>query len=199
MSHSPHLQMRSRIGWKQATLLWIALVAAAEDKPHLGSLNVAASSEEIGVSVQLRNGFDEELLERLDSGLPTELTYRFSLYKDRKRWFDGELAKTTYQVIAMYNAVSREYLVNYKHDGRLTETRVVRGLQELERAMSVLDQVPIFSLATLRPKVQRTVQRSRLLVKGRVELGSGTWLFVFPRTKETDSVRSGKFRIGEGP
>jgi len=188
----------SRIGWRSAVLLWIALVAAAEGKPQLESLQVSVGAEQLGVSVRLLNGFDEQFLARLKSGLPTELTYRFALYRDRKRWWDSELASSTYQVIAMYNAVSREYLVNYKHDGKLTETRVVRSVEELEHAMSALEQVPIFSLADLRPKVLRTVERSRVLVRGRVELGSGTWLWVFPTTTATDWVRSRKFRIDEG-
>ncbi len=94
--------------------------------------------------------------------------------------------------------MSREYLVNYKHDGKLTETRVVRDLEELERAMSELDQVPIFGIATLPPKVQRTIMRASVLVRGRVELGSGTWLWVFPSTQTTDWARSRKFTVGEG-
>ena len=196
MSHSLDIP-RSR-GWVLPLLLWLVLVAAAEEPARLEDLQVAASAEEIAVSVQLVNGFDEDLLERLDSGLPTELTYRFGLFRDRKRWWDGELARSTYQIIAMYNAVSREYLVNYKHDGRLTETRVVRSLEELERAMTVLEQVPIFNLATMRPKVQRAIERARVLVRGRVELGNGTWLFLFPTTKTTADVRSRKFRIDTG-
>jgi hypothetical protein len=154
-----------------APLLWLVLVAADEDKPYL---------------------------ERLESGLPTELTYRFGLYRDRKRWFDGELAKSTYQIIAMYNAVSREYLINFKHDGKLTETRVVRGRDELERAMSSLQNVPVFSLATLPPKIQRGIQRNRVLVRGRVDLGNDTWLWVFPTTETTDWARSRKFTVGQG-
>jgi hypothetical protein len=179
-------------------LLWLVLVAAAEDRAELENLKVTASAEQIAVSAVLVNGFDEELLERLASGLPTELTYRFSLYRDRKRWWDSELAKSTYQVIAMYNAVSREYLVNYKLDGKLTETRVVRNLDELERAMTVLEQVPIFSMATMKPKIQTAVQRTRVLVRGLAELGGGTWLFVFPTTRTTDGVRSRKFRLDGG-
>lgn len=178
--------------------LWLVLVAATDDKPALDEIQVAVSSQEIGLSTRLRSGFSEAFLERLESGLPTELTYRFSLYRDRKRWWDGELAKSTYQIIAMYNAVSREYLVNYKLDGKLTETRVARNLEELERAMATLDQVPIFSLETLAPKAQRTIRRAQVLVKGRVELGSSSWLWVFPTTQTTDWARSRKFTVGEG-
>jgi len=177
--------------WKKATLLALAFFATSEGgDPALSDLHVSTDGQEIRVSLQLENAFTESMLERLDSGLPTELTYRFRLYRDRKRWWDRDLAKSTYQVIAMYNAVSREYLVNYKHDGKLTETRVVRDLVELERAMTVLDQVPIFTLGPLRPNAQ-------VLVRARVELGSGTWLFIFPTTETTDWRRSRKLRPSE--
>jgi hypothetical protein len=181
----------SWFAWKKAMLIGFAFVAAAEGgKPALSELQVSTDGQEIRVSLQLENAFSEALLERLDSGLPTELTYRFRLYKDRKRWWDRDLAKSSYQIIAMYNAVSREYLVNYKHDGKLTGTRVVRDLEELERAMTVLDQVPIFTLGALKPGAQ-------VLVRARVELGSGTWLFIFPTTETTDWQRSRKLRPSE--
>lgn len=190
-----------RIGWSTVLAAWLisSAVAADEDRPILDHLQVAIGNQQIAISAALDNAFDDELRERLASGLPTELTYRFALYKDRKRWFDGELAKSTYQVIAMYNAVSREYLVNFKHDGKLTETRVVRDLVELERAMTVLDRVPVFDLIDLRPKVQNTAEESRLLVRGRAELGSDRWLFVFPTKTTTDWVRSRKFRLNDTP
>jgi len=163
------------------------MAAADGQKPALSELQVSTDGQQVGVSVQLENAFDETLLERLESGLPTELTYRFRLYRDRKRWWDNDLAKSSYQVIAMYNAVSREYLVNYKHDGKLTETRVVRDLEELERAMTVLERVQVFQLGTL-------PENAQILVRARVELGSGTWMFIFPTTRTTGWVRSRKFR-----
>ena len=176
---------------RKALLLGLALMAAEQDgKPTLSELQVSTDGQQVRVNMQLENAFDEALLERLESGLPTELTYRFRLYRDRKRWWDNDLSRSSYQIIAMYNAVSREYLVNFKHDGKLTETRVVRDLEELERAMTVLEQVPVFILGTQPPKAQ-------LLLRARVELGSGTWLFIFPSTRETNWVRSRKFRPSE--
>lgn len=172
-------------------MLWLAFLAGGDGgKPQLLELLISNDGHQIGVSVHLTNALDESMLERLDSGLPTELTYRFRLYRDRKRWWDRDLDSCTYQVIAMYNAVSREYLVNFKLNGRLTATRVVRGLDELEQAMTVLDQIQVFTLKTLPPGAQ-------LLVRARAELGSGTWMFIFPTKKTTDWVRSRKFRPPE--
>ena len=63
--------------------------------------------------------------------------------------------------------------------------------------MTVLENVPIFNLVDMRPKVQRTVQRSRILVRVRAELGPGSWLWIFPQARTTDWVRSRKFSSAE--
>jgi hypothetical protein len=176
---------------RSAMLLWLALAAAGDGgKPAVRDLQVSSDGQQVAVSIRFDNALDESMLERLESGLPTELTYRFRLYKDRKRWWNGAVDRSSYQIIAMYNAVSREYLVNFKLNGKLTETRVVRNLEELERAMTVLEQVRVFDPGMLPEGVQ-------LVLRARVELGSGTWLFIFPTTRTTDWVRSRKFRLSE--
>jgi len=174
---------------RSTVALWLLLTGAAADggKPVLHDLQVSSDGQQVGVSLRLSNALDSAMLARLESGLPTELTYRFRLYRDRKNWWNGALDRSSYQIIAMYNAVSREYLVNFKLDGKLTETRVVRSLEELERAMTVLDQVRVFVATTL-------PAQSQLVLRARVELGSGTWLFIFPTTRTTDWIRSRKFR-----
>jgi hypothetical protein len=174
-----------------AALLWVALAAAGGGgKPALHDLQVSSDGQQVGVSVRLANAFDDAMLERLESGLPTELTYRFRLYRDRKNWWNGSIERASYQIIAMYNAVSREYLVNFKLDGKLTETRVVRDLEALERAMTEIDQVRVFVPGTM-------PEGAQLVLRARVELGSGTWLFIFPTTRTTDWIRSRKFRPSE--
>ena len=65
------------------------------------------------------------------------------LARDRKRWFDRDLESTRLTVIGMYDAVRREYLVNFKQDGRLLESRVVQTLAELERAMTEFRELPL--------------------------------------------------------
>ena len=165
---------------RSAMVLWLAMTAAGDGgKPALQDLQVSSDGQEVAVSVRLESALDPGMLERLESGLPTELTYRFRLYKDRKAWWNGSLDRASYQIIAMYNAVSREYLVNFKLDGKLTETRVVRDLKELERAMTVLEQIRVFVPGTFPDDTQ-------LVLRARVELGAGTWLFIFPTTRTTD-------------
>jgi hypothetical protein len=94
--------------------------------------------------------------------------------------------------VAMYNAISQEYLVNFKRDGKLVESRLARSRPELESAMTRFERVPLFTLADL-----RGAEGSRFLIKARAELGTKTWLSIIPVHVDTDWAQSRKFRAPE--
>ena len=88
----------------------------------------------------------------------------------------------------MYNAVTREYLVNTKQGGRLIESRTVRDEVELERAMTVFESFPAFTLDGDR-------DNSRFLVRIRVDLGPGALLGFIPYQRSTAWKESNKVRL----
>jgi hypothetical protein len=93
----------------------------------------------------------------------------------------------------MYNAVTREYLVNYKLDGRLIESRVVTDLEELERAMTLIHALPVFELAhggSGRGGLQEELPPPRIQLTVRAQLGSKPFLFLFPNQIDTGWARS---------
>lgn len=168
-------------------LLLLAALASPPAEPRITDLTTALDGMVVQVSFRLIDAFDEPLRARLESGLPTGFTYEIDFARDRKRWWDDVRASTELEVVAMYNAVTREYLVNYKRDGKLTDSRTVRSAEELERAMTHFDALPTFDLTT-------APERQRLLVRVRAELGSATWLGFIPVKKTTPWADSKKFR-----
>lgn len=164
------------------------LFAAQPDvKPRVSELQVALDGRRVDLAFVLENGLSDDLFERIQSGLASGFTFRFVLFRDHKRWFDKTLDDTALQVVAMYNAVEREYLVNYKQDGRLIESRVVQDRAELERAMTRFEDFHAFTLGDLDPE-------RRLLIRARAELGSRTIFKLIPTRVTTEWVRSRKFR-----
>lgn len=138
-------------------------------------------------SLRLEGAFHAKLLERVESGLPTTLIYELELSRDRKRWFDRNIGESTLTVVGIYDAVRREYLVNYKLDGRLLESRMVHDLAELEEAMTVVKRLPAFSAEGLEGN-------QRLVAWARAELGSTNLLGFIPRRLTTDWAESNKVR-----
>ena len=175
--------------WKAFALVLLLGVSPALAEPRIEDLSVARENGRILVSFVLLEALDQEMLDRVQSGLPTELAFTLRLEHPRYLWFDNVLEKATLQVVAMYNAVTREYLVNYKLDGQLIESRVVNDLEGLERAMTIIHSLPAFEITEEMPatRVQLTV---------RAQLGSKPILFLFPNRIDTNCARSW---LGEPP
>jgi hypothetical protein len=169
--------------WKAAALLLFLLVSPASGEPRIEDLSVARQNGRILVSFTLLDALDQEMLDRVQSGLPTELSFTLRLEHPRVWWFDNVFERATLQVVAMYNAVTREYLVNYKLDGRLIESRIVTDFDELEQAMTRIHSLPAFEITEEMPQ-----GRAQLTV--RAQLGSKPILFLFPNRIDTNWARS---------
>lgn len=161
--------------------------AAAGANPRIADVRTALDGRRVLVSFRLADGFDAVLRERIQSGLPTGISYDVELLKDRKRWWDRALASSNLQVVAMWNAVTREYLVNFKLDGKLIESRQLRELAELEDALTRIEALPVFDVGAI-------TADWRLLVAVRAELGSSTILSIIPTHLRTEWTESRKFR-----
>lgn len=173
-------------------LLGLALLFAAQpgDKASVQDLSLAVEGAEAYLSFRLDIAFDDELLSRIQSGLPTGFDFKFALGKEQRRWwwFDRDLAGSRLQVVAMYNAVTRDYLVNYKRNGELVESRTVRDVTELKTAMTQFSRVLAFNLANVET-------RKMLLVRVRAEVGSKNLFSLIPTTLKTDWAETRKFQI----
>ncbi|HXT19786.1 MAG TPA: DUF4390 domain-containing protein [Thermoanaerobaculia bacterium] len=178
--------MPLRLGLVLALLLLRAMPLFSAE---LRDLQPAVVDGRVEVSFQLAGALDDGVMARIQSGLPTTFVYRVELLRDRQRWWDDGIAEATLEVVAMYNAVSQEYLVNFKRDGKLVESRLARSRPELEAAMTRFERVPLFATADLRGD-----PGSRFLLKARAELGTKTWLTFIPLHVETDWAQSRKFK-----
>jgi hypothetical protein len=177
---------------KLALLAFFLLASQARAEAEISEIKISLDGGRVLASFTLRDAFDRRLSERVDSGLPTSILYRFELARDRKRWWDQKLKKSTLEIVTMYDAVGRAYTVNYKLDDKLIESRTVHERKALEETMTVIDKLPIFSLAGLPPDW-------RLLVKVEAEMGSRTILSFIPVTIGTDWKESPKFRVPPPP
>jgi hypothetical protein len=177
---------------KLTLLLFFFLASQARADAKISEIKINLDGDRVLTTFTLRDAFDRRLSERVDSGLPTSILYRFELDRDRKRWWDQKLKTNTLEVVAMYDAVARAYTVHFKLDDKLIESRTVRERKALEEAMTEVQSLPVFSLAGL-------PRDGRLLVKVQAEMGSRTMLSFIPVTINTDWKESSKFRAPGTP
>ena len=177
---------------KLTLLLFFFLASQARADAKISEIKVNLDGERVLTTFTLRDAFDRRLAERVDSGLPTSILYRFELARDRKRWWDQKMKGNTLEVVTLYDAVARAYTVHFKLDGKLIESRTVRERKALEEAMTVVENLPVFSVAGL-------PHDWRLVVKVQAEMGSRTVLSFIPVTIHTDWKDSPKFRAPATP
>lgn len=164
--------------------------AAPAAEPAVRDLSIALDGVQVLASFRLADGMSAELRERIESGLPTGFVFELELLRDRQRWWDESLGSTRIEVVAMFNAVTREYLVNTKLEGKLIDSRTLREADELERVMTRFAALPVFVL-------RGASRRERYLVRVRAELGTGNLLGFVPVMRSTDWVESNKVRVRE--
>ena len=177
-----------------SSLLVVALLALAAPTPppaatgpRVRDLSISLDAGQVLVSFRLDGGLGTELVQRLESGLPTGLVYELDLARDRQ-WFDDSVDSTRLEVMAMFNAVTREYLVNTKIEGHLIDSRTLRDATDLERALTRFTALPAFTLAPgARP--------GRYIVRARVELGTGQALGFIPFLRTSEWEQSNKVRL----
>lgn len=175
------------MGLRPALLLVGLLAGAGGGEPAIRDLSISLDGPRLLASFRLENGFSDELLARIESGLPSGFVYELELKRDRKRWSDAHLGAARLEVVAMYNAVTREFLVNIKHDGRLIESRTLQERADLEAAMT---QFAAFQAFTL----DGASERERYLIRVRVELAPGEVLGFIPVRRTSSWVESNKVR-----
>lgn len=168
-----------------AAAVWVVPPLAAE--PHISNLEIAFEGRQVLVSCHLEEATGERFLQRVESGLPTGFELTFELIRPRRGWFDRTVDTNKLQVVAMYDALAREYLVNYKLGGKLIRSRMVRHLDELVQAMTRFEREPIFQLEPM-------PSDPRLRIRVRAELGSKTLFSLIPARITTDWVESERFR-----
>lgn len=177
---------------KLALLCLFLFASQARADARISEIKINLDGDRVLATFTLRDAFNQRFRERVESGLPTPILYRFELSRDRKRWWDEKLKTNTLEVVATYDAVARAYNVHYRLDGELIESRTVRELKDLEEAMMEVRDLPVFSVAGLS-------DRWRLLVKVQAEMGSRTMLSFIPVTINTDWKESSKFHAPKQP
>lgn len=145
---------------------------------RIQNLAATAAAGEVSVHFTLTNAFsDEQRVQALQSGLPTSITYVIEIYRDRPNWFDEGIQRSRIEVIATFNSVTREYLLNYRRDERLVRSETFTDLQALMKRMSSVDEPSLFSIGGRRAY--------KLRVRVKADLGRGWLLYVVPWQSST--------------
>ena len=141
----------------------------------------------MSVRFSLDHAFDrEQTIQGLQSGVPTSFTYVVEIYRDRPNWLDEGIGRSRIEVIATFNSITREYLLNYRRDRRLVRSETFSDLAALQHRMTNIDEPDLFAIGNRRPY--------KLMVRVKADLMRGWLLYFIPWEIST---RWGSVRVSE--
>jgi hypothetical protein len=167
----------------------VAVTAPAPPKPAIHNLAATSVAGKVSVRFGLEGAFENgELVEALQSGLPTSFTYLVEIYRDRPWWLDQDVGRTRIEVVCTFNSLTREYLLNYRRDRHLVRSETFTDQAALVKRMTEIDEADLFDIGKRKPY--------KLKVRVKADLMRGWLMYVIPWEVST-RWREARVKIAE--
>ena len=149
-----HVARRRRVVATAFAVLLSATVTRAE------SIRVTPITRagRIVVSFEMRGGFTDEIKAAISSGLTTTFTYDVELRRAASVWLDRTLAVATVSASVRYDNLTRIYQVSRMQDGRVEDTEMIEGIDQVERRLTSFQKMLLFGTTPLEPNVEYYVR-----------------------------------------
>ena len=113
-------------------------------KVTLNKVEVTVEEQGIRIQTKLKNAFNPDLLEALQSGIPVEFYFQIELIKKRRFWFNDTLDKEKILHNVSYDTLNKHYKFT-SNDGKVITTQVTESLDECKEWMQILKFLLPFS------------------------------------------------------
>jgi Domain of unknown function (DUF4390) len=143
-----------------SVLLSLALftsLASGQPRPTLHELALTQTDREVLLFLSLQDGFHQELMEAIESGIPITITYYMKLYRKRGLWFDEEVLSKTIKHIVKYDALKKQYRIS-EINGLFSNIKVTRDEPTMVRWMSEIEGQPLIPFHLLQPEEEYYVK-----------------------------------------
>jgi len=159
-------------------LIYLVAASLLAADPKIDGLTAVAANGKVSAHFNLLSAFDRpEIVQGLQSGVPTNFTYVIEIYRARPNWFDEGIDRSRIEIIATFNSVTREYLMTYRRDRKLVRSETFTDLEALEKRMTTIDEPDLFEVGNRRPY--------KLRLRAKADLLRGWALYFIPWTFST--------------
>jgi hypothetical protein len=131
----------------------LALLLAGSVGQAAESLRIVpiSSDNAVLVSVELSDGYTDEVKRAISSGLRTTFTYTIELRMLVPGWVDRTVASSTVSLSDQYDNLTRRHTLSRVVDGRTDETTVTDDDAVVRQWLTTLTRLPIVRTSKLDP------------------------------------------------
>ncbi|MFQ5671885.1 MAG: DUF4390 domain-containing protein [Nitrospinales bacterium] len=144
------------------TALLVTAAPAAAD-PAIVNIDVKTKGSMVTIGAMLIDGFTEDIMEAIDSGIPMTFTYTIELRKISSLWIDSLVNTNVVSNTVQYDSLKKVYRISFSSKNGQSKI-VTHDINRLRELMLNLRDVPIASLKKLNPE-----QRYYVRVKADLE------------------------------
>lgn len=171
--------MKSSIWNIESKILWCALaVVAFGGIVHAeGTLRIVplVRAEQVIVSIDLDNGYTEEVREVINGGVRTTFTYDVDLKMIVPAWVDRTIATAVITTTDHYDTLTRVHNLSRSVDGRVVEALVTENEDTAKKWLTSLNGLVLCRTSLLDPHREYYVRiRARVRPPGATLLGWAT-------------------------
>ncbi|MGC4082581.1 MAG: DUF4390 domain-containing protein [Vicinamibacterales bacterium] len=132
--------MRRRLGFLVVALLLSGAVGRAAESLRIVPIN---SDDRLVVTVELADGYTDDVRQAIASGLRTTFTYTIDLRMLVPGWVDRTVATSTVSLSDQYDNLTRRHTLQRVVDGRIDETLVTEDDATVRQWLTTLTRLPL--------------------------------------------------------
>lgn len=138
--------MARRIGLLLAAVLVTGTIGGAAETLRVVPLNSGGS---VVVSLELADGYTDEVRQAIGSGLRTTFTYTIDLRMSVPGWVDRTIVSSTVSLSDRYDNLTRQHALTRIVDGRVDDETVTEDDAVVRQWLTTLTRLPIIPTARL--------------------------------------------------
>jgi hypothetical protein len=131
----------------------LAVIAVSDVVHAEGTLRIVplVRAEQVLVSVELDNGYTEEVRQVINGGVRTTFTYNVDLKMIVPAWVDRTIATAVITLTDHYDTLTRVHNLSRSVDGRVVEALVTDNEATAKKWLTSLNSLPLCRTSLLDP------------------------------------------------
>lgn len=117
----------------------------------IADIDVFNTGKRLVLDASLKDGFSEDIIEAIKSGVPVGITYTVVLKQKIPFFYDKKVVTRTIKRLVKYDTLKEKYKL-IDNNGRKTTKRITEDFNEVIRTMTQLDSIHIVSNKRLNKK-----------------------------------------------
>ncbi|MDC4224118.1 MAG: DUF4390 domain-containing protein [Candidatus Manganitrophus sp.] len=173
------IKRKSLISFLILFILFVPRPLFAAGPERIKNVVTEIQNQEIVVTAELVDGFNREIINDLQDGIPKDFYYYLLLKRKQKNWFDEEILAKTIRYTVKYDTLKKKYTI-VQRDGERVVENTVDDIDAMKRLIAKIDHVKLAPVSVLRSRNRYYVSVKSQMKAAKLPFYVNYFLFFIP-------------------